>query len=54
MSYAQGFSIQQNHTYAQLLSQAGPFKHLWVTLNGQSQDALLHGYTFQESGRFTC
>lgn len=51
MSYAQGFSIQQNHTYAQLLSQAGPFKHLWVTLNGQSQDALLHGHTFQCLGK---
>lgn len=51
MSYAQAFSMQQSHTYAQLLSQAGPLKHLWVTLNGQSQDALQHGDTFQCIGK---
>lgn len=51
MSYAQAFSMQQSHTYAQLLSQAGPLKHLWVTLNGQPQDALQHGHTFQCIGK---
>lgn len=51
MSYAQASSMQQRHTYAQLLSQAGPLKHLWVTLNGQSQDALQHGHTFQCIGK---